>query len=268
MPAIQLARLKIQIARLGESFSQPAAFVSGLHNLLDFYADRTHRPGQSGKPSPLLTAYHVPPPILRQILLEITPRIEADPDSSLALLDELWKQPYLEFRLLAANLLGMVPVIPPEPVVNRLQEWVSSETEDKLIETLLNQSIARLRTENRNRFFDLIKGWLNSTDLREQQLGLRAILTMLNDPSYDNLPYLFRLLTPLTRTAPARLRPFIIEAYRILAQRAPTETAYFLRQSMDLPESPGVPWVARQILQDLPKENKDSLREALRSIDR
>ena len=56
MPAIQLTRLRLQTAGLAESFANPQAFVRGLHDLLDYYADRTHRPGQSGAPAPLPTS--------------------------------------------------------------------------------------------------------------------------------------------------------------------------------------------------------------------
>jgi len=60
MPAIHPARMKIQVARLGEKIRQPEVFVRELHNLLDFYADRTHRPGQFGEPPPLLAIIKPP----------------------------------------------------------------------------------------------------------------------------------------------------------------------------------------------------------------
>ena len=52
MPAIQLARLKIQITELLTNFDRPVDFLRELHTLFGFYADRTRRPGQSGKPKP------------------------------------------------------------------------------------------------------------------------------------------------------------------------------------------------------------------------
>ena len=50
MPAIQPVRLKRQSALLVEQFNNPAAFIRSLHHLLEFYADRVHRPGQAGEP--------------------------------------------------------------------------------------------------------------------------------------------------------------------------------------------------------------------------
>ena len=76
--------------------------MRSLHHLLDFYADRARRPGQSGKPAPLIDAYKVHPPVLRHILQELIPLAAENPDAGLALCDALWEQPYLEFRLLAS----------------------------------------------------------------------------------------------------------------------------------------------------------------------
>jgi hypothetical protein len=76
MPAIHPARLKIQAAQLVERFSTPHSFVSRLHDLLDFYANRAYRPGQSGEPHPLLTAYNVPRPVLHQVERELIPRVD------------------------------------------------------------------------------------------------------------------------------------------------------------------------------------------------
>jgi len=105
MPAIQPARLKIQAAQLAEKFTDPPAFTLGLNELLEFYADRTYRPGQASDPQPLLKAYNVPTPVLRQVSKELSKFIVANQDAALALCDALWSKPVLEFRLLAAMVL-------------------------------------------------------------------------------------------------------------------------------------------------------------------
>src|SRR3989304_215281 len=104
MPAIQLARLKIQSAQLSEDFVRPDKFVRGLRDLLELYADRTRRSGQFGEPAPLLPAFKVPAPVLRQVLKDLAPMATGDPQGGLALCEALWAEPFLEFRLLAAYL--------------------------------------------------------------------------------------------------------------------------------------------------------------------
>ena len=130
MPAIQPVRLKRQSALLVEQFNNPAAFIRSLHHLLDFYADRVHRPGQAGEPSPLIQAYRVKPPILRQILMDLEPLAKEKPDQALELCDQLWEQPYLEFRHLSASILGVIPLSSSAAILERVRGWIRQDTED------------------------------------------------------------------------------------------------------------------------------------------
>ncbi len=134
MPAIQLGRLKVEAAQLANQYNQPTLFTRQLNNLFDFYADRAHRPGQSGEPHPLLKAYKVPTPVLREILKALSPHIEREPEAGFRLADALWAQPFWECRLVATSILGMLPVDPCEPLLDRLQNWALTEKENRLID--------------------------------------------------------------------------------------------------------------------------------------
>lgn len=265
MPAIQPARLRQQAALLVEHFTSPPAFVRSLHHLLDYYADRAHRPGRSGEPAPLLAAYNVRPPVLRQILQELAPLVESEPQIALSLSDALWEQPYLEFRLLAASLLGQISPQPPEPILARVQAWVKSDPQNRLIGALLSQGVARVRNEKPDHLIHLVEVWLSSSDVFQQQLGLRTLVPMVKDLGFENLPAFFRLIQPLSRSVPPELRPDMLDVLRALAHRSPHETAFHLRQFLELPNSPDTPWLIRQCLQAFPLETQESLRAALRA---
>lgn len=261
MPAILPARLKQQAALLAEHFDDPAAFVRSLHHLLDSYAERVHRPGQAGSPPPLLTAYKVRPQVLRQVSQELVPLAKANPEAGLALCDALWEQSIFEFRLLAASLLGQIPCTPPEPILKRIQTWIQPDVETLFVEALFSQGIRCLRCEHPGDVINLAGGWLHEKDLFHQQLGLRVLLSFINDSQYENLPAFFRLVQPIVRAAPARLRPDILEVLVALIRRSPSETAYFLRQTADLPNSPDTPFLIRQLVHDFPVEMQPGLRE-------
>ena len=162
MPAISPARLKIQTAQLADVFSEPAACVRYLHNILDQYADRTYRHGQSGEPLPLIQAYRVKTPVLKQIILELSPLAATEPQQALALCDALWEQPVLEFRLLAADLLGQIPPFPPEPIINRILVWIQKGTEARLIETIIAKGMIRLTKENLPIVINLAENWISA----------------------------------------------------------------------------------------------------------
>lgn len=262
MPAIQLGRLKIQAARLASDYAQPAAFVSSLENLLDFYADRTHRPGQSGTPHPLMPAYNVPAPVLRMVIAELSPLIKQDPGGGLILADELWRRDNLECRLLCASVLGLVPIQGLEGVIVRTKTWLKSEIEPRLVESVLRQGLALLRQNSPDSYVDLVEGWLASPSLIEQEVGLRAMLPLLEDTTFNNLPVVYRMLNPYVRLIHDNLRSALLAVLDVLILRSPQETAYFLRQNLSAPESADTPWVIRKVLKKFPTELQVSLRRS------
>jgi hypothetical protein len=266
MPAIQLSRLRLQAAHLRDSFTRPEAFARGLQAMLDFYADRTHRPGQAGEPPPLIPAYHVPPPVLRQVLLELKPLIEKDADHALLLSDTLWAQSNLECCTLAASILGLLPPSQAEKILDRVTSWARALKEEQLLEILLDEGLQNFRREQPDHFLSQVETWLASENPRERSLGLKALKPLIEEGAHENLPSLFRLLTPLAWSIPPALRSDLLEVLRAAARNSPRETTYFLRQTLASPHSLDTPWLARQILPELTPETRQSLREALRQI--
>jgi hypothetical protein len=265
MPAIQLARLKIQAAQLAEHFANPVLYARSLHDLLDYYADRAYRPGQTGEPPPLLTAYSVPPQVIRQILKELTPFAAQDRPAALALCDALWSEPYFEFRLLAASLLGEISPHPPEEILARVKAWAVPSTEIRLLAALFTIGLSWFRQDLPELYLRQVEAWLASAEVFSQHLGLQALGPLATAQGFDNLPVLFRLLAPLVRSAPMQLRPDLLDVVQGLARRSPQETAYFLRQNLEIKtDNPGTAWLARHSLASFPVEVQTSLRAALR----
>jgi hypothetical protein len=264
MPAIQPARLRKQCASLAEKYQNPALFVRELQQLLDFYSERVQRSGQAGEPSPLIDAYRVRSPVLRQILNELSPLLINDPGKGIDLCDALWEQPYLEFRQLAASILGEIHYYPPDPVIERIYSWLAADMDDQLVTVLLDDGLRRLRGDNPDLVLNIIEGWFAETDVQKQRFGLRALVPFVSEPSYDNLPVFFRFMQPFSRAAPPELRQDIVSVLQALASRSPNETAYFLRQSLDHSESVDTAWFIRQTATSFPSDVEARLREAVR----
>lgn len=267
MPAIQPALLRQQAALLVEHFADPPAYIRSLHYLLDFYADRARRPGQSGLPAPIISAYNVRPPVLRMILQELTPPASDEPENGLALCDALWAEPTLEFRLLAAMLLGQILPDPPERIITRLKTWLVPDLEFYLIEALMNHAFGRLRQEHPQAMIRLIQDWMESSKPLYQQLGLRALLPLVKNPQFENLPVFFRLVQPLALNVPPGLRPDLLDVLAALAHRSPQETAFFLRQILSFPDAADTAWLIRQLLNEFPTENQLMLRNVVQSTE-
>jgi hypothetical protein len=264
VPAILLARLRQQTALLAGQFGHPSAFLRSLEDLLELYADRTQRPGQAGAPPPLIKTYRVPAPVLRQLKADLAPLADEQPRQALKLADLLWEQPFLEPRLLAVALLGSVPPIDPDLILETALSWCRSGAEERILSAILTDGLKRLRQEKPDWLVEHLEGWLTEGDLPTQQLGLRALLSLLEDPGFNNLPVCYRLLTPYVRSTPPALRPDLRDLLEHLARRSPPETAFFLRQNLDVPENQFAAWLTRQCLHAFPEENRASLRAALR----
>jgi hypothetical protein len=265
MPAIQPARLRQQAALLAQSFNQPDTFIRSLHHLFESYADNARHPGQGGETPPLIEAYYVRPPVLRQLVVELNHYVQTDPEGAVVLAEALWRQPFLEFRQLAANLLGQIPVINPQPVVILLEGWLSTRPEDRIIEALLVQGTLSLRRDRQADFMQIVSRWLERQELFSNQLALRALIPLVQDPGFENIPSIFRLIQPFSRSMPGGLRPFMANILHALARRSPQETAFFLRHNLEISEHPDTAWLARQTLPVLPFELQESLRASLRN---
>ena len=249
MPAIDIARLKTQAAVLVEKFDQPAAFLKGLHEILDLYADRTLRLSAAA-PASILPAYRTPPPVLRQIEMELAPLAFAFPEQSMALTDALWKDGYLETRLLAAAILGRInPSMPL--LLERVTAWVSRVRDNQVRRALLMASLARLRRESPARFLELMRGWFDPESPKMWGNAIYALIPLLEDAGYENLPPIYNLLTPVMKALPASLQHETADLINALYAVSPVETTHFIRQALTS-APPQVMPIYRRILPSLP----------------
>jgi len=263
MPAIDIARLKIQAAVLVEKFDQPAVFLKGLHEILDHYADRTLRVGVVTMPISVLPAYRAPQAVLRQIEMELAPLVGAFPEQAMALTDALWKDGYLETRLLAATLLGRIH--PETPLLlERITAWVTRARDKQLRTALLSVSLGRLRRESPSEFLKLISGWFGPSTIKMWANGVHALLPLIEDSSYDNLPPVYDAVHGIVETAPAMLQNDLAELIRALYTASPVETTYFLRQTITASTLPQALLTYRRILPMLPAELQPVILEIIR----
>ena len=266
MPAIYPARLRNQTANLSELYDQPARFTHRLTDLLELYSNRTHRAGQAGEPPPLLMTYNVPKPVIRQLMIELQPLANEYPEETIRLVDALWAEESLETRHIAAFLLGSVPPDRPEMILEIITAWLTPDLEERLISLVLQLTLTRVRKENPAALLTKIDGWLGSDKLTEQQIGLKALRSVLMSRESQDFPLFIQIITPYTRKAPLQIRSDILDVLEALAIRSPKETAYLLRQSLNTPNNPDTALLIRKLLPVFPTDLQESLRQALREV--
>ncbi|HLE91331.1 MAG TPA: DNA alkylation repair protein [Anaerolineales bacterium] len=262
MPAIDLARLKKQTARLADLFDQPSAFLREVREILEFYVNRSLR-SQGVAPSSVLPTYRTPTVVLRQMETELGPIAEKRPIPALELADALWDEGWLETRLLAAILLGRLPP-QEERLLARLTAWTQAVRDPSVRAALLTTSLTRLRKETPDLFLVLVKEWLHPARQRMWSNGVQALVPLISSPDFDNLPPIFEVVEPILRVSPPTLQFDLQELIIALFEASPDETTYFIQQILKETKS-RLPAVAlRRMSPELPPELQASLREMLR----
>jgi hypothetical protein len=264
MPAINLARLKIQAGRLAEKFTEPDQFIRALNELLDEYTNRTIRARQVAQRLSLPT-YHTPAPVLHQVQSELTRLAGQYPGQAVALTDALWKAGTLESRLLAAYLLGTIPLDQALPSLTRLPDWLAQSPDKEIRAALLCDALARLRRENPATLLILLEDWLSSSRSSLQVWGLQALIPILNEPGFENLPAVFRILRPAILSAGPATQLDLQACFAALDQVSPTETLAFLREIITAHPVPLMLRTIRRTLPGLSPKLQAGLLELLRT---
>ncbi|MCP4142271.1 MAG: DNA alkylation repair protein [Chloroflexi bacterium] len=264
MPAINLAKLNKEAARLADLFGEPAAFIRELREMLESYVNRTLRTRDAVAAASTLPTYRTPGVILRRIESELSPLAKENADQALELADQLWDEGYLETHLLAAFLLGHISP-KEERLLARLTVWTQKVRDPNVRTSLLTHSLARLRKETPEDFLALVTEWLYPHREQFWSNGLQALLPLIKNPTFENLPPIFNLIEPVIEEAPTLLQKDIQNIILALYQDAPTETSYFLKSLVKKSENPKTKILLRRILPSLPTPFQESLQKELKS---
>jgi hypothetical protein len=265
MPAIDLARMRKQAARLAEFFFVPDEFITHLHEMLDRYVNYTVRKPPAAAPGANLRTYRTPAVIVKQIEQELIgrARLADNADAALELADRLWDEEWLETRILAAFLLGSIPPR-EERLLARLTAWTNGLYDADLRAELLDTSLTRLRREAPDVFLALIGEWLQPQRPALWPNGIQAVISAVSDPEYRNLPPLMKVIEPVVMAAPAKLQNEIEALILALYAASPTETTYFVRQLLIDTDDPMTAITFRRISSSLPRELQEEIREFIR----
>ena len=265
MPAVDLARLRKQAARLADFFFVPEEFIRHLHGMLDSYVNYTVRKPPALAPGANLQTYRTPAVVVKQIEQELASiaALPENSDAALDLADHLWDQEWLETRKLAAFLLGSIPPR-EERLFARLTAWTRQLYDADLRAQLLDTSLSRLRKEAPEIFLALIGEWLRPQRTPLWPNGIQAVISAASDPDFTNLPPLMKVVEPIVEAAPAELQNEIEELILTLYAASPTETTYFVRQILTDSKDPRTATTFRRISPSLPAELREEVREFTR----
>src|SRR5688572_4800007 len=263
MPAIDLARLRKQAARLADFFFLPEEFMKHLREMLDFYVNYTLRTKENVAPGSNLKTYRTPPAVLTQIENEIKQTAEENPHFALELADILWDEGALETRLLAAFLLGRIPP-QEERLLPRLTAWTQQVRDPDVRSALLSTSLMRMRKETPNQFLNLIREYFHPERSRTWSNGIQALLPMIADTNYNNLPPILDLVEPIIEEAPTSLQNNLSDLIIALYRASANETIFLLKHILERTENPMTLITLRRMSVNFPPPLQRELQELLR----
>ncbi|HWQ05454.1 MAG TPA: DNA alkylation repair protein [Longilinea sp.] len=265
MPAVQLVRLKKQIEDLSGLFAQPEDFLARLRFIFEQYGDLTYHAGQATKPVSLLPTYRAPAMLMKQLEINLAPLCAARPLEALTIIDLLWQEEFLEPRQLACSLLGQTALTPFQAIINRLESWPKDTQDTNLIDALFSAGSERLRREVPNRWLDVLRDWMGTSDLPLHKNALIALLPFILDREFENLPVVYNLITPSLQQDSADLPSELQKVLAGLARRSPIETGYFLRQILATNNETSLQRLVRRCLPSFPLETQIRLKAALQA---
>lgn len=263
MPAIDLARLRKQANRLADFFFLPEEFMKHLREILDFYVNYTLRVKENIAPGSNLKTYRTPPAVLAQIQNEIKTKAEENPEFALTLADMLWDEATMETSLLAAYLLGRIPP-QEERLLPRLTAWTQQVRDPDVRAALLSTSLERMRKETPAKFIELVREYLHPERPRAWSNGIQALLPMIADTSFANLPPILDMVEPIIEEAPSTLQNDLEELIIALYRASPNETTFMLKHVLENSQNPLTTITLRRIAPNLPAPLQNELKDILK----
>ena len=106
-------------------------------------------------------SFHTSQVVLSQVELGLYRWAQETPAKALELADILWKDSKAELRLLAAYLLGAIPIQYEDYVIERIKDWAEGEDNKFYLLTLFHNGTTIIRQRNPQPWVETIHGWLS-----------------------------------------------------------------------------------------------------------
>jgi len=259
MPAINPERLRQQVEDLLTVLGDQVTLKRQCLDLLDYYADHSHRSFASGGVKGTEWVFGVPRPVVRALSQGLRSRTQQKPALILPTATTLWEAGYRETRLLASAILGGIQ----QMEVAQWAEARASNCDDSVVlMELASQGLAGLREAYPTAFLERVSGWLGSTHRWLRLFALMALHSAVENPAFEDLPTVFRLLSGVSEKTRGESRKVLHALLRTLTRRSPPESARFLLDELAR-EVPGIQRMIRASLGHFPTRQQELLKHAL-----
>ncbi len=266
MPAIHIDRLIQQIQTIFEPESPGPIFRENFRSLLDVHANLAYRAGVEVQRKSLVPKLHLAPIVMHHLQQQLSSLAKTKPELALEYADHLWLEDLYEAKFFSAVILGSLPVAYNSEIIERFVAWGSKTSDKEIHQILFKYGTQNIKQSSSTKWLDTIQSWVDSTGVPQAITAIYALQTLINDPSFINLPKVFRILTPLFSMNNRKITTGLTLLVDDLALVNPIETSHYLSNLL-LSSSYSTPkQIARKCLKSFPVDEQKKLRTALSNI--
>ncbi len=264
MPPIDPAILRRRTAALPGKLPDAEAVALTVRRLLDEYADRTHRASAAVSSSAVANEYKTPAPVVRAITNALRGPLRADPPTALRTVAAIWAGGSREERRIAAELLGQVALAAPADTLALVEIWVPQIESGDTADVLAELGLGPLMLADPPRYLEHARRWAASPIRWVRRFGLAALLPLVNDRQWDNVPAALTVLRPVMTEGDGEVRRAAALVLERLGPKSPAEVSRFLREQA-VRANTNAHWIIRNALAGLPDADQAAIIRLLRT---
>jgi hypothetical protein len=261
MTAVNPSRLENEIAGVLTLVDDHTACARECMRMLEYYADRMKRSGDSADVMEGLHVLHVPNPVVRQLGAGLAEAMRGEDHPWEQVACALWEQRYREAQLVAIAIVG---VRSDDRVPGLVRTWALECDDSRVFTHLADQGLDQFRTSRASDFYIAVEEWLGSSVNRLRHLGLLALSAVIEAHHAQYMPTILRLIQGVVGEVRGEARQALYELVRAIAGLSPLEIASLLMEEVKS-GTPGIERMIRETSTSFPPRQKQRLEDAIQA---
>ncbi len=265
MPAIQIDRLKAQIQSILEPKFSADIFLVSLRSLMEAHANLAFRKDNRSQQHHDLESYHLTPVIVNQLQFQFTQFTKENPDLAITYADLLWEEPFIEMKQFSGIFLSALPEQKIPEILQRIINWNNSTSDKAIRNIIFNDCTKTIRLHGLDKWLEIIKSWVDSGNPFLLLTGIQSILILLQDPKFDNIPFVFSAISSVTLLHQEKISNGMSELIQKLLIRNTIETTFFIKSLIISQPSNDLFRIIRRNLDYFPEDQQSKIRQLMKS---
>lgn len=263
MANVHLAKLRSQIKVLIKHFGNNELFINSLLSLFRLYSQDKIPTNIWLQKNLTAPSFNVPQLLLTELQILMDNAAKSNPTASIQTADLLWSLNFYETKMVAIFLLLNVPESFNNEIFNRIDIWVTEDTDDLVLDKLLNYCQDNEQLILSPHWIEVLNRWLRSGEKSLKKTGMKALQKLIEKKEFNYFPRVFKILMPLISEADIEFKKDLIRVIQCLTTRTQAETASFLISNIEMYRNEEVKAFTRRCLPLFDQYFQSEIKKAL-----